>query len=427
MRANETDRPMDARAYGEAGARRDHRPRGPRRPTTALLALVVVLVAGVGIALPTSAQEVLTPAAVALTATPDTMLVQGDDVTVNGTGAEPNAFLVIGQCLAGATAIDDCLQLSGVGTSGSGNFATIVTPRRLMTISGVVHDCADVGACELAAFDYDDGPPAILASAAIQFDPSVPPPPPPSLAATPSTGLVQGDVVTLVGVDYPSSASVGVVQCLSSAPTSGGTGEGCDLSTLLFVQTDGSGGFTQSFTPRRLIFTSDGAHDCALEACVIGAGTPVDGEGARADIQFDPNVPPPPPPTITITPSNGLADGQTVTVTGVGFQPGWVNVVQCGQPPEDSGSNCELSDLQSTTVAGDGTFSYQMAVNRVISTPNGDIDCTGTDVCAIGVGTSPGRGDDSPIGFAADPPTGGAGGGNVLAATAVSADPTYAG
>jgi hypothetical protein len=101
-----------------------------------------------------------------------------------------------------------------------------------------------------------------------------------------------------------------------------------------------------------------------------------------------------------------------------------VNVVQCGEPPEDSGSNCELSDLQSTTVAADGTFSYQMAVNRVISTPNGDIDCTGTDVCAIGVGTSPGRGDDSPIGFAADTPTGG---GNTLAATAVSADPTYAG
>jgi hypothetical protein len=424
MRAHETDRSMGARADGARGACRVHRTRGARRPTKALLALVVALVAGVAIALPTSAQEVLTPAAVALTATPDTMLVQGDDVTINGTGAEPNAFLLIGQCLAGATTIDDCLQLSGVGTSGSGNFATIVTPRRLMTISGVVHDCADVGTCELAAIDYDDGPPAILAAAGIQFDPSVPPPPPPSLTVTPSTGLVQGDVVQVVGADYPPNTGVGIVQCLESAG-SGGTGVGCDLSTLQFVPTDGGGGFTQSFTPRRLIFTSDGTHDCALEACIIGAGTPPDGQdGARATIQFDPNVPPPPPPTITITPSNGLADGQTVTITGVGFQPGWVNVVQCGEPPEDSGSNCELSDLQSTTVAADGTFSYQMAVNRVISTLNGDIDCTGTDVCAIGVGTSPGRGDDSPIGFAADTPTGG---GNTLAATAVSADPTYAG
>ena len=320
------------------------RPQPRRRRRKWMLIAPVALLVLATLTIPTAAEEPLVPAAITMTATPDTLLVQGDDVTVNGSGATANSFLGIAQCLTGATTLDDCLQLSGVGTSGSGNFATVVTPRRLMTISGVVHDCADVDTCELAAFAFEEGPPSVLASAAIQFDPSVPPPPPPPSPARPRPGWCRATSCNLVGSDYPSSASVGIVQCLSSAPTSGGTGEGCDLSTLLFVQTDGSGGFTHSFTPMRIIVTGDGtSHDCALEACVIGAGTPVDGEGARADIQFDPNVPPPPPPTITVTPAQDLQDGQTVTVTGSGFQPNIsVNIVQCGNPITNAGGNCDL-------------------------------------------------------------------------------------
>ncbi|HEY6534179.1 MAG TPA: neocarzinostatin apoprotein domain-containing protein, partial [Acidimicrobiales bacterium] len=110
-----------------------------------LVAPVAILLASESLALPTSAQEVLVPTAVAMTATPDAMLVQGDDVTVNGTGAEPNSFVGIAQCLAGATTFDDCRQVAaGTSATASGNFATVMTPQRILTIAGVAHDCADV-------------------------------------------------------------------------------------------------------------------------------------------------------------------------------------------------------------------------------------------------------------------------------------------
>ena len=370
--------------------------------------------------LPSAAEEPLVPAALSMTATPDTLLVQGDDVTVTGSGATANSFVGIAQCLTGATTLDACLQLSGVGTSGSGNFATVVTPRRLMTISGVAHDCADVDTCELAAFAYEDGPPTILASAGIQFDPSVPPPPPPTLTGSPTTGLVQGDVVNLVGAGLGPNAGVGMIQCLATSTGS----EGCDFSTVATTQTDGSGGFTYAFTPRRIIFAGGANHDCAVEACVIGAGEFTDQFfSSTLGIQFDPNVPPPPPPTITVTPSQGLQDGQVVTVSGVGFPPNQgVSVVQCGNPPENSGANCDLQNLGGVQVGADGTFSHQLTVHRMLKVQNNvTIDCTGSAVCSIGAGTGPGRGDDTPIGFAAATVSGGG------AARAVTGTPNYAG
>ncbi|HEY6534180.1 MAG TPA: enediyne antibiotic chromoprotein [Acidimicrobiales bacterium] len=385
------------------------------------MALTMALLAGVALAVPSSAQEVLVPAAVTMTATPDTMLVQGDDVTVTGSGAEPNSFVGIAQCLVGASGLESCSPLSGyTNATASGNFATVTTPRRILRISGVDHDCADVSTCELAAIGLDDGPASILATAAIQFDPSIPPPPPPTITATPSTGLVQGDVVELVGAGFTPNASVVVLQCLASASP-----DQCDSSNLQFFPADGSGGFTRSVTPLRIIYVGNTAHDCALEACVLAAGSIPEGAlQTEVSIQFDPNVPPPPPPTITVTPAQGLQDGQTVTVTGVGFQPNsFISVVQCGNPSQDTGANCDLRQIGGVQVGGDGTFSHEMKVLRVFETQNGTVDCTGAERCVIGAGTGPGRGDTAPISFAAAP----AGGGGTGAARAVSGDPSYAG
>jgi Neocarzinostatin family len=89
------------------------------------------------------------------------------------------------------------------------------------------------------------------------------------------------------------------------------------------------------------------------------------------------------PPTLTATPSVGLADGQTIIVTGSGFTPFvGVGMVEC-QEGATGPSGCDISTLRELATDGSGSFSTPYTVTRVITTTAGKLGANKTIDCAL--------------------------------------------
>ncbi len=92
-------------------------------------------------------------------------------------------------------------------------------------------------------------------------------------------------------------------------------------------------------------------------------------------------------PTIAVSPSTGLADGQTVTVTAGGFTiptPTFIGIEECStQAKAPYENDCDTSTATIFEVTTDNyTQSYDVV--RHITTPNeGAIDCALPDACEI--------------------------------------------
>lgn len=99
---------------------------------------------------------------------------------------------------------------------------------------------------------------------------------------------------------------------------------------------------------------------------------------------------------VQVSPAEGLADGQSVTVTGQGFPaltP--LGVVMCtayGPSAEGGVQNCQISPYTSVTTDADGSFSVEHRVARYVTLSNGVHDCAapppaGADRnCVVAVG-----------------------------------------
>jgi hypothetical protein len=196
-----------------------------------------------------------------------------------------------------------------------------------------------------------------------------------TMTITPSTGLVDGQVVSVVVTGLTPNTLGGMAQC------AGGYGyEGCDSSALQLEDVDGSGGFTADYSVQAILHTPAGTFDCreAVSACVLAANTTYATEGAAiTPISFDPSGPLLPPPTIAVTPSTDLVDRQAVTLTGEHFRPNRaVAVRQCvGGASEPL--QCRQSYSQpAITVGPDGTLSTTFGVRAILHADDGStIDC----------------------------------------------------
>lgn len=114
-------------------------------------------------------------------------------------------------------------------------------------------------------------------------------------------------------------------------------------------------------------------------------------------------------PSITVTPSTGLVDGQTVTVSGAGFHfegPNLVAIGECAVTAQTPTQNdCDLSTV-STYVVSTDDFVETYTVSRHITTSNeGVIDCAVPNSCALGgEDLFPVEFAETPILFSAAPP-----------------------
>lgn len=91
----------------------------------------------------------------------------------------------------------------------------------------------------------------------------------PSVAVTPHTGLVDGQVVTVTGSGYSASSSLGIIQCVAGADSL----DDCDSRTAHSFSADATGGYTKPLTVRRVIRHNSTETDCASApgACIVAS------------------------------------------------------------------------------------------------------------------------------------------------------------
>lgn len=197
------------------------------------------------------------------------------------------------------------------------------------------------------------------------------------LEVTPDSDLTDGMIVAARGAGYTPRASVGIIQC-ASIDDGNGSIDNCDLSNYLLGHADDEGYVDMALPVRRFIATGDGEIDCALltVSCSVAIGNISDyDESGTAPIWFDANVDGVRSPVITVSPSSGLRDGDTITVTGENFQPdGTVDLSQCVIGGPYGFGSCFSQDLitDSVVVGADGTFVAEVQARRH---PMRDIDC----------------------------------------------------
>ena len=200
------------------------------------------------------------------------------------------------------------------------------------------------------------------------------------MLATPDDGLVDGQEIRLQATGFTPQASVAIVMCAGTDGAPGGEGS-CDVGGYTLAGADEGGAIDLTMSVRRFISTASfGQLDCANPGafqCVAVVANIADyDESAVANLWFDPSVDGVPGPVIEVSRVDGLADGDTVTVTGSGFPAGGPVVVgQCVVGGTRFGiQGCFSGDAVLAQVDADagGAFSIDVQVRRVA---HGDVDC----------------------------------------------------
>jgi acetyl esterase/lipase len=330
-------------------------------------------------------------AAPVLTIDPASDLVDGQRVTFGGSGFPDGEFLLVAQCSSDVTTVFDGSCGYGGGTVDvDGNLSGQVVVRAIMGSDPTV-DCRSPGACVLIAAVYDGAAEDYieLARAALPFDPDGPLAPPPTLSVTPSEGLVDGQTVEVSGSGALTDG-LDIIQCTAEPAA----WDDCDFDTTTFADvTDGS--FSESHPVFAVIATqSSGQVDCrtAGRCALVAVGDASRwADTAVVPLGFAPDGPLLPPPTLTVTPADGLVDGQAVQIIGTGFRSRFlgdaVQIHQCA--PDPAPERCRTSFDRYVPLDEQGGFTVTMPVTARMPTSEGLHDCrAGADRCSLVATTS---------------------------------------
>lgn len=209
-------------------------------------------------------------------------------------------------------------------------------------------------------------------------------PPAPTLTVTPSTGLVDHQLVTVEGTGFPADRRIDLQEC--PARPSDTTCE----PWLGQARTDAEGHFSAQVGVSVFAdaFDRDDV-DCRNESggrCTIRTFT---GAPARAQLRFDPQAPEAPAAEATVTPGDAAVDGQLVNLSVTGLRPGTaVSLYECGiANPSLDGPGCEsfpLDDVDGRYLAGtDGRYDARVRVRALLDLgSSGRADCRGNP-CSI--------------------------------------------
>ena len=233
-----------------------------------------------------------------------------------------------------------------------------------------------------------------------------------SITATPSTGLVDGQIVRIDGAGFAPYTHYEIFECAGDSVDE----HRCDPRNAFEIDSDGTGHVRFDFAVDARIYLGPGgttSYDCrtAATGCRIGVGLMLEhANSAFATLHFDPGAPLLPPVSETVTPATGLVDGQTVTVHGAHLsdrEAGWVIQCKTGGAPKA----CDHDHAIQLKPQADGTLTTALRVHARFRSPLGDVvNCLATNAeCSVvvswGLAFVADRVASVPLTFAATTPT----------------------
>lgn len=180
------------------------------------------------------------PEAPTLSVSPRSGLADGQFVTISASGFTPGDEVEVTECVPGDLPQLGCSSNdyeTVVATATGAASATFPVQEKVNEGSKTV-DCAAVS-CTVFVADEDDA--WYSASRTLTFDPSLPAVRP-TVAAAPSTGLVNGQVITVTGNGFTPGAPVLFTEC------AGRSGTCQDYEVAGRTTADAAGGFDAGFT-----------------------------------------------------------------------------------------------------------------------------------------------------------------------------------
>jgi hypothetical protein len=218
----------------------------------------------------------------------------------------------------------------------------------------------------------------------------------------PSTGLGDGQTVTISGSGFTPGARLGAVLCSSGAAGGGGV-TFCELAHYDNFSASAEGAFVDDYVLRRFITTpADGVVDCAesTDRCILGVGNISDyDESGGSFISYE-GAPQPPPPSLQVVPSVALIDGQVLSVRGTGVRAapdGWLR--QCPAGDLDSAS-CQRLDARPDGPLVGGELAVTVSVPRHLGAGAQAVDCAAPPGCVLATTEYAGRLATVPLQFA---------------------------
>ena len=226
----------------------------------------------------------------------------------------------------------------------------------------------------------------------------------------PSTHLSDGQVVAISGSGFTPGATLGAVLCSAGAAGGGGVAF-CELAHFDNFAATSEGTFSDDYVLRRFIETpAEGRVDCggSTDGCLLAVGNINDyDESGGSFITFEGALDPP-PPQLTVSPPDGLVDGQVVSVKGTGLRAApdaWLRQCPTGRVTE---ATCAGLVTQADGPAVGGQLSVTVRVGRFLGSSEGPIDCAAPPGCVLVTTEYAGRLAVVPLGFAATEPIAGA-------------------
>ena len=229
---------------------------------------------------------------------------------------------------------------------------------------------ASSGAAAGSPVTMSPGRPATAAMPARAPGPAVVAALSPQVTVQPSTGLTTSSVVHLAASGLPAGIEVDVIECNVPTTDTGEGLQGCPALTSLTTSTGGT--LALDLNPRNLVFRSEPFGDplpiyCLADICRLYVEW-TDTAGLHS-IHTRKMVFVGSPATITSTPATGLADGQTVHVSGSakGSSGRYVTIVEesCFFIIQGSGCNGPLP-LATFKLSASDTYSGSVRVFRFL-------------------------------------------------------------
>lgn len=347
-------------------------------------ALLVLLLLGLSLGASPTATGSAAPVP-SLVVIPSSGIVDGQLVTVEATNLPLGEFIAV-PCAAGAVDLEECsLDSFDFWFEVDADSPTTISRRvrvlaRLHLDGSSMIDCRTPGACELVLVDVSTMLLVPGVRAPLVFDPTGALMPTPVGHASPTTDLIDGQVVVVEVSNLPPHGFANVEQCAESS-----TGTSCRM--LAWLDADSSGKVTTSVSVRTILSwgggTNDPKFDCrtpdvTCSLVVVGS------MGLRSDpipLSFDPDGPLLPDPTVTLDPSGPIVDGAPVTVSGTGFSASEELMVQfC---PVGTQEGCDPTVDEWLQADSEGLLSLELVLYGTYDHYEGSVDCRVAPGCEL--------------------------------------------